>query len=128
MDGKRIIYWTATVLLAGFMALDSYLYLTHNEKMSEGMASLGYPPYFMVILGVAKALGVLAILVPGAPRLKEWAYAGFTFTFIGAIFSHWSTGQHKEAVMPFVALVILVISYLLRPPPRRILEAAAAVR
>lgn len=110
------------------MAFDAYAYLTHEPKMEGALASLGYPSYFMTILGVAKLLGVLALLVPQAPRLKEWAYAGFTFTFIGAFFSHLASGQHKEAVMPLAALVIMAISYLLRPPPRRILEAAAAVR
>ena len=117
-----------SLLFAAFMAFDAYLFLTHDPKMGAGMASLGYPPYFMTILGTAKVLGITALLIPGAPRLKEWAYAGFSFTLIGAFLSHLSSGQQKEAIMPLLAMVILAISYLLRPPPRRILEAAAAVR
>ncbi|HZZ20663.1 MAG TPA: DoxX family protein [Opitutaceae bacterium] len=126
MNGKKIAYWIATVLFAAFMAFDAYAYLSHSPKMVAALASLGYPSYFINILGTAKVLGVVAILAPGTRRLKEWAYAGFTFTFIGAFFSHMSTGQQKESIMPLVALVIMVASYLLRPPDRRIAEAASA--
>jgi hypothetical protein len=128
MKGKNGAYWAATIVFAAFMAYDAYAYLTHEPKMTAAMASLGYPSYFMTILGTAKLLGVVAILAPGTCRLKEWAYAGFTFTFIGAFFSHLASGQQKEAMMPLIALVIMAISYLLRPPLRRILEAPAAVR
>jgi hypothetical protein len=128
MKGKNVAYWAATIFFAAFMAYDAYAYLSHDPKMTAAIASLGYPIYFMAILGTAKALGTVAILVPGACRLKEWAYAGFTFTLLGAFFSHLASGQQKESVMPLIALVIMAISYLLRPPQRRILEAAAAVR
>ena len=128
MSGKVAAYWTTTVLFAALMAYDAYAYLSRDPKMAAAMASLGYPSYFPIILGIAKVLGVIALLVPGAPRTKEWAYAGFTFTLIGAFFSHLATGQQREAVMPFLALVVMAFSYLLRPPLRRILEAAAAVR
>jgi DoxX-like family len=128
MNGKLIAYWAATIVFAAFMAFDAYAFLSHDPKMTAALASLGYPAYFMSILGTAKLLGVVAILVPGAPRLKEWAYAGFTFTFLGAFFSHLASGQQKEAAMPLVALVIMAVSYLLRPPRRRILEAPSAVR
>lgn len=128
MPGKKIIYWAATLLFAAFMAYDAYAFLSRDPKMGAAMASLGYPPYFLMILGTAKLLGVIAILVPGAPRTKEWAYAGFTFTLIGAFFSHLASGQLREAAMPVLALLVMAISYLLRPPMRRILEAAAAVR
>jgi uncharacterized membrane protein YphA (DoxX/SURF4 family) len=128
MSGKVAAYWAATLFFAAFMAYDAYAYLSRDPRMSAAMASLGYPPYFSVILGIAKILGVMALLVPGAPRTKEWAYAGFTFTLIGAFFSHLASGQQREAAMPLVALFILATSYLLRPPLRRILEAAAAVR
>lgn len=123
MNGKTATYWAATLIVAVFMAYDAYAMLAHDPKMTGSLAALGYPPYFPAILGVAKALGVLAILVPGAVRLKEWAYAGFTFTFIGAICSHLSVGQQHPAAMPLIALIILCVSYLLRPPSRRLLEA-----
>jgi uncharacterized membrane protein YphA (DoxX/SURF4 family) len=128
MSVKAVAYWIATLLFAGFMAYNAYAYLSRDPKMTAAMASLGYPPYFPIILGIAKILGVIAILVPGAPRTKEWAYAGFTFTMIGAFFSHLASGQQREAGLPIFVLLIMGISYLLRPPMRRILEAAAAVR
>jgi hypothetical protein len=123
MNGRKIAYWVATILFSAFMAFDVYAYLSHDPKMTAAMASLGYPAYFMTILGTAKLLGIVAILVPGVCRLKEWAYAGFTFTFIGAFFSHLASGQQKQALMPLVALVIMAISYFLRPPQRCIVEA-----
>jgi uncharacterized membrane protein YphA (DoxX/SURF4 family) len=128
MSGKVAAYWTATILFSALMAYDAYAYLTRDPKMTAAMADLGYPSYFPIILGIAKTLGVVALLVPGAPRTKEWAYAGFSFTLIGAFFSHLASGQHHEAAMPLLALIVMVFSYLLRPPMRRILEAAAAVR
>jgi uncharacterized membrane protein YphA (DoxX/SURF4 family) len=118
MKGKIITYWIATLLLCAFMAFSAFSYLTRQPKMVEAFASLGYPPYFMTILGVAKILGVLALLLPGLPRLKEWAYAGFTFTFIGAVWSHLTMGQTSAAPMPVVALVLLIISYVCRPVER----------
>jgi uncharacterized membrane protein YphA (DoxX/SURF4 family) len=123
MNGKTVTYWAATIIVAVFMAYDAFAMLTHDPKMTASLAGLGYPSYFPMILGVAKALGVIAIVIPGAVRLKEWAYAGFTFTFIGAICSHMSMGQQHMAAMPLIALIILAVSYMLRPPSRRLLEA-----
>jgi hypothetical protein len=128
MKGKVAAYWTATLLFSAFMAYDAFAYFSNDPKMSDAMASLGYPHYFSTILGVAKVLGVIAILSPGAPRTKEWAYAGFTFTLVGACFSHLALGQHREATVPVAVLILMAISYVLRPPMRRILEAAAMVR
>jgi hypothetical protein len=128
MSGKAIAYWSTTLIFAAFMAYNAYAYLSRDPKMMAAMFSLGYPPYFPIILGIAKILGVIAILVPSAPRTKEWAYAGFTFTMIGAFFSHLASGQQREAALPIAVLIVMAASYLLRPPMRRILEAAAAVR
>jgi uncharacterized membrane protein YphA (DoxX/SURF4 family) len=128
MKGKVAAYWTATLLFSAIMAYDACAYLSREPKMTAAMADLGYPTYFQTILGIAKVLGVIALLVPGAPRTKEWAYAGFTFTLVGAFSSHLASGQTREAALPIIALMVMAISYLLRPPMRRILEAAAAVR
>jgi hypothetical protein len=124
----RAAYWVATLFFAAFMGYDAAALLAGDPRMMAEFAYLGYPFHFAEILGVAKILGVLALLVPGTPRLKEWAYAGFTFTFVGAILSHLAAGQRKEAIVPLAALAVMTVSYLLRPPLRRILEAAAAVR
>jgi apolipoprotein N-acyltransferase len=124
MKAKPIAYWIATVLVCAMMALDAYKLFTRDPQMAAGMASLGYPTYFCFILALAKTLGILALLAPGLPLLKEWAYAGFTFTFIGALWSHLAMGQNQAAPMPVVALVLLVISYVLRPAgSRRLIEA-----
>jgi hypothetical protein len=73
-------------------------------------------------------LGVIALLVPGFALLKEWAYAGFTFTFIGAFISHLTMNQNQEALMPVVALALLAISYFLRPASRRVHYAVVTTR
>lgn len=119
MKAKHVTYWIATVLMCGFMAFISYSYLTHAPKMMSAFASLGYPSYFPMILGIAKMLGIVALLVPGLPHLKEWAYAGFTFTFLGAVFSHLSSGQQQAALLPLISLLVLAISYATRPADRR---------
>lgn len=120
MKAKLITYWIATILLCGQMAFAAFAYLTKQPKIMEGFASLGYPEYFTTMLGVAKALGVIALLIPGYPVLKEWAYAGFTFTFVGAIWSHLAMDQNKAVLMPLASLVLLTISCLLRPMSRRV--------
>ena len=120
MKPKHIIYWVVTLIFCSFLGWSAYGYLAREPKMVAAMASLGYPDYFLQILGVAKLLGVLALLSPGLPRLKEWAYAGFTFDLIGAMWSHLASGQGKAALAPAVFLVLLVISYRLRPVSRRL--------
>jgi hypothetical protein len=127
MKARNKIYWIATLIFSVFMATTAYQYLAHNPRMMAAFSSLGYPPYFPTILAIAKLLGVLAILVPGAGRLKEWAYAGFTFTLIGAFLSHMASGQTKEAIMPVVALAIMAVSDVLRPQSRKIAELDIAV-
>ena len=113
-------YWIATLLLSADMAFAAFSYFSRDVKIMAAFASLGYPAYFPLILGTAKILGIVALLVPGQLRLKEWAYAGFTFTFIGAIWSHLASGQPKAVLMPALALVVLAISYACRPLERRV--------
>src|SRR4051794_14897195 len=108
MKGRNITYWIATVFLCGFMAFAAYAYLTREPTMMASFESLGYPTYVPTILGVAKVLGLLALLVPAMPLVKEWAYAGLAFTFIGALWSHLVMHQEKQLLMPVVALVLLV--------------------
>jgi uncharacterized membrane protein YphA (DoxX/SURF4 family) len=100
------------------MAMAAGAYLTHAPKMVEAFTHLGYPLYFMMILGTAKLLGVIALLLPRLPRLKEWAYAGFVFTLISAFISHLESGDGSKALAPVVALVILTVSCLSRPASR----------
>jgi DoxX-like family len=128
MSGNRAAYWVATLLFTAYMAYNAFAYLTSDPGMMAAFALLGYPSYFPEILGFAMMLGIVALLVPATPRLKEWVYAGFTFALLGSILSHVAIGQQREAITSFVALAVMAVSYLLRPPHRRILEAVAAVR
>jgi DoxX-like family len=123
MKKKNIVYWISTLLICAMMTMVAFAYLAHEPKMAEAFRALGYPPYFQNILGIAKILGVIALLIPGFALLKEWAYAGFTFTFIGAFASHLAVGQNQEALMPLISLVLLGLSYSLRPATRRLFFA-----
>ncbi len=123
MKMKTAIYWITTALTVASMALSAELYLTRNAKMMAQFKKLGYPDYFPNILGAFKLLGVAALLSPGRVLLKEWAYAGFSFTFLGASASHLAKRHEKEAVAPMVSLAILAASYLTRPPDREAAES-----
>ena len=123
MRMKAAVYWTTTALTVASMALSAELYLTRNAKMMAQFKKLGYPDYFPNILGAFKLLGVAALLSPGRALLKEWAYAGFSFTFLGASASHLAKRHEKEAVAPLVSLGILAASYLTRPREREVTES-----
>jgi hypothetical protein len=85
------------------------------------VAHLGYPSYFLVLLGCWKVLGAVALLVPRRALLKEWAYAGAFFVYTGAIVSHLTTGYDLGELRLLVVLTALtVLSWALRPPSRRI--------
>jgi hypothetical protein len=115
MNAKKIAYWVTTVLFCAMMAMSVVMYFQGSKQVIEGFAHLGYPPYFRFLLGTAKGLGVLALLVPGFAILKEWAYCGFTITLISAAVSHLASGDSPTQVIgPIVGLVILGVSYVLR--------------
>jgi uncharacterized membrane protein YphA (DoxX/SURF4 family) len=96
-------------------------YLLGAEVPLRGMADLGYPAYFVTILGIWKVLGGLALLVPRLPLLKEWAYAGIAFDLTGAAFSHAAVGDPVAKVMvPLVLLAVMAASWALRPGSRRL--------
>ena len=114
-------YWTTTALIAFSFISGGAAYLARVEAPLRGMAELGYPAYFVTILGVWKLLGGLAILAPRFPLLKEWAYAGIAFDLSGAAFSHASMGHPAGKVLvPLVILAIAFGSWALRPASRRL--------
>jgi hypothetical protein len=80
---------------------------------------VGYPQQLRIILGIAKPLGAIVLVVPGIPKLKEWAYAGFTFAWISAFFAHYLAKEGPKAFVPLVLLVFLFISYVTRPASRQ---------
>lgn len=109
MKRDKIIYWVATGLVAAGMVMSAFMYLTKNPELVSGFETLGFPVYFISILGVAKLLGAIILLVPAGTTLKEWAYAGFIFTFVGATWTHLAT--NTPFVSPLVFLVVLGVSY-----------------
>lgn len=124
----KIIYWITTVWLASGMAATGIQQLMKEELPgvvappgTYGIGLLGYPMYFLTILGVWKLLGVIAILIPKYPLLKEWAYAGFFFIMTGAIASHIAVGSSIIEMIPAATLLVLTaISWYTRPETRRI--------
>ena len=110
MKKNKIIFWIATGMVSGMMLMSAGMYLTQNAQLTEGFKTLGYPLYMLYILGVAKLLAAIGLLQPISPKVREWAYAGLTFTFIGAVWSHLATAT--PFVMPLVFLAILGVSYI----------------
>jgi uncharacterized membrane protein YphA (DoxX/SURF4 family) len=116
---KVIAYWVATAIIAFVMLSGGVADLVHQKDTLEGMLHLGYPLYFMRILGFWKVLGGVAVLAPRFPRLKEWAYAGFIFDFTGAVASHISCGDDAAHILwPTLFAILTVASWALRPPTR----------
>ena len=117
----KIIYWIATLWLALGMTSTGVVQLIKMKEETDMMNRLGYPIYFLTILGTWKIMGVMAVLVPKFPLVKEWAYAGFFFAMSGAIFSHAVTGDEaKEFFGPCLLLVLTVVSWYFRPAERRL--------
>ena len=131
MNRKTTAYWIATGLFCTAFLFGGANHLLRTESFAEGIASLGYPLYLMTLLGTAKLLGVAALLAPGRPLLKEWAYAGFSFNLLGATASHVFSGDpFSETVRPAALLLVGIGSYLLRPASRRLMldgSTAAAI-
>jgi hypothetical protein len=109
----KIIFWTATILIFLFEGVMPAL-TSQTELAKEGVRHLGYPDYFGNALVVFKILGSLILVIPQLPkRVKEWAYAGFTFDFLFASISHYSVdGFDFQTIFPLIVLVILMISYI----------------
>lgn len=119
---NKIIYWIATGWLALGMASTGIVQLIHMKEEADMITRLGYPLYFMTILGIWKLLGVIAILVPKLPLLKEWTYAGFFFAMSGAVLSHLACGDGaKEFFGPTLLIVLTVVSWYFRPADRKLI-------
>lgn len=120
---NKIIYWVATLWLSLGMLSTGVVQLLKVEADVDFILRLGYPAYFLSILGVSKILGVVAVLIPRFPLLKEWAYAGFVFTMVGAIWSHLVTGSPiNEIFPPFLLLALTTVSWYFRPADRKIIS------
>jgi hypothetical protein len=124
---KRIAYWLTTALVAGELGLGGIWDVSRTQQVRGVIDKLGYPEYFLVILGTWKLLGAAAVLAPRLPLLKEWAYAGAMFSYTGAIASHLAVGDHPVGELGFLVVMIgaTAASWALRPPARRHVRASA---
>ncbi|MDJ1468696.1 DoxX family protein [Cytophagaceae bacterium DM2B3-1] len=118
----KIIYWIATIWLALGMLSTGIVQLLKVQKDVDVITGLGYPVYFLTLLGIWKILGVIALFVPAFPVIKEWAYAGFFFAMSGAVFSHIASGNPVNEILPSLLLLVLtVVSWYFRPANRKVI-------
>jgi len=116
---RKVMYWVSTGIVAAMSFLAAFTYLAAVPQAVQGFAHVGYPQQLRVILGIAKLLGAITLLVPGFPKIKEWAYAGFTFAWIAAFVAHYLAGDGASAFTAVVLLALLVVSYVTRPGSRQ---------
>ena len=120
---NKIIYWTATALLAFGMLGSGFAQVFHAKEMVDLVVPLGYPLYFLNIIGTWKILAVIVILVPGFKLAKEWAYAGLFFVMTGAFLSHLASGDYtiKSLIGPIMQTIFIILSWYFRPADRRVI-------
>ena len=123
---QKIAYWSSTTIVA-VMLLFALSYLTGNEQVVSGFSKAGYPQHLRIVLGIAKPAAAIVLLVPGFALLKEWAYAGAAFTWIMAFISAYSAGEGVQIwPIPLALLVLLIVSYVTRPPSRRMIVGSSS--
>jgi len=122
--GKLIAYWTVTFLLAATVMLSGIGQLMQYGGNLELVTNLGYPIYVLTILGMWKVLGVIALVMPGFPRLKEWVHAGIFFLMTGAALSHMFANDYGDygfhIVLPLFYTALNIASWTLRPKSRKL--------
>jgi uncharacterized membrane protein YphA (DoxX/SURF4 family) len=112
----KITYWVTTISVAAAFLVTGIGNLVPIAHIAQDMSHLGYPPYFLNILGIWKTLAAIAIVFPGVSRLKEWAYAGMIFDLTGASFSRLASGDGAiMAIVPLSIAGLVIISWILRP-------------
>lgn len=117
---QRLIYWIATIWLALGMTSTGIVQIIQLKDEADNFINLGYPSYLMHILGIWKLLGVIALLIPKTPILKEWAYAGFFFTMSGALLSHIIIQDEPTSFFgPILLLILIALSWYSRPSSRK---------
>ena len=125
---NKIIYWVSTLWLALGM-ISTGAGQVFKMKTGQGgvdvITQLGYPIYFLTIIGIWKLLGVVAVLIPKFPLLKEWAYAGFFFAMTGAAFSHIASGTVNQLVPSLLLLVLTLVSWYFRPADRKLTSVSS---
>jgi len=118
---RQIWYWIITGILSFCIFFGGLFQALLLPDVITGFKPLGYPAYFIALIGIWKMLGVIAILLPKFRLLKEWAYAGIFFTMTGAVISHIASNDiHPQIIAPFVLAIFAVLSWHLRPGDRKI--------
>ena len=119
MNSKLIGYWACPIAVAFVFVSSGICYVISLPPVVAGVLHLGYPAYFVTLLGIWKMLGGIAILMPRFPRLKEWAYAGMIFDLTGAAYSSTAIGNAWwHIVAPLSVAVLVALSWALRPEDR----------
>ena len=122
--GRKVAYWSVTILLAAAITLSGIGQLMQLGGNVELVTKLGYPLYVMTILGIWKVLGAIALVVPGLPRLKEWAHAGIFFLMTGAALSHAFANDYGDYgfnfILPLAYAALNICSWALRPTKSRL--------
>ncbi|AFC28610.1 hypothetical protein PM3016_1696 [Paenibacillus mucilaginosus 3016] len=114
MRNIKIAYWVITLCTLTGFAISAFNEITHSPKtFMDTTQLLGYPPYFLTLLGVAKIIGILVLLVPRYYRLKEWAYAGLTIDCIAAFWSELAVGNPMAGIKAVVVFAFVMLSYFL---------------
>lgn len=109
MKKDKLIYWIATGITGLSLSASSFMYLSKNPELISQFQQTGFPLFFVTLLGVAKLLAAIALVAPIWSAIKEWAYAGYSFILIGAVWTHIATST--PFVAPMVLMVILGVSY-----------------
>ena len=123
---RKITYWTSTAIVC-LALFGSLTYLTGSAEVVAGFAKAGYPQHLRIVLGIAKPIAAIVLLLPGFALLKEWAYAGVTLALVMATISSYLSGEGVKAGLPLILLALLAVSYLTRPPNRRLIGNAVRI-
>ena len=124
---RNVAFWTTTILGPASFVIGGVLHLSQSEQVTETLRHLGYPVYSASILGFWKLAGAIAIVVPGLPRVKEWAYAGFFFNLTAAAASRAAVRDPAaDVIAPLVFLALVLASWALRPASRKLADAGSA--
>src|SRR3954466_16242870 len=116
---RKIVYWGSTALVAAALLM-ALTYLRGSQEVVSGFAKAGYPQHLRMVIGIAKPVAAIVLLLPGFALLKEWAYAGVTFALVMATISSYLSGEGLKAGLPVILLALLAVSYFTRPPNRRL--------
>jgi len=113
LKNKKIIFWTITILISAFFILSGFMEITQNPTIYPKILKIGYPPYFIKLLGIAKLIGSIVFLIPMFHRLREWVFAAFTFDVIFAFASGYSIHSYADCMKAAIVFIILLFNYLL---------------